>query len=91
MIVKLLRYALLFLLPFIVYGIWLGIARRRARGHENEPNWRDAPFLWLSAAGLVLILFSLFALGFFQGVEKGGTYVPSRLINGELVPGGVQR
>ena len=37
MIVKLLRYALLFLLPFIIYGIWLTIARRRARGHENEP------------------------------------------------------
>lgn len=90
MIVNLLRYALLFLLPFIIYGIWLAIARHRARGHENEPNWKDAPFLWLSATGLVLILFGLFALGLFQGIDKGGTYVPSRLINGELVPGGVR-
>lgn len=91
MIVKLLRYALLFLLPFIVYGIWIAIARRRARGHENEPNWSDAPFLWLSVTGLVLVLASLFTLGLFQGVEKGGTYVPPRVIDGEVVPGEVRR
>ena len=91
MIVKLLRYGLLFLLPFIVYGIWLAIARRRARGHENEPNWTDAPFLWLSTAGLVLVLASLFVLGLYQGVEKGGTYVPPQAIDGVLVPGEVRR
>ncbi len=90
MIAKFLRYGLLFLLPFVVYGIWLAIARRRARCHENEPGWRDAPLLWLSVAGVALVLGSLFALGLMQGQEKGGTYVPSRIIDGELVLGEVR-
>ena len=51
---KLLRLALLFLAPFILYGGWLAIARRRAKGHP--PGWNDAPLMWLSTAGLVLVI-----------------------------------
>lgn len=86
-----LRYVLLFLLPFFLYGLWVIVARQRAHGHENDPNWTDWPFLFLSVAGFGLALISLFALGLTQGEEKSGTYIPPRVIDGEIRPGEVRR
>ena len=89
--IRLLRYALLFLLPFILYGIWMLIARRRARGHEHEPNWSDAPLVWLTAAGVALMLGALFTTAMLTGVPKGGVYVPPHVQDGQVVPGQVVR
>ncbi len=86
MIGQVLRYGLLFLLPFIVYGLWLVIARRRARGHENEPGWRDAPLVWLTAAGLGLVLVGFAFAAIYDGGDADCTYVPSRMVDGQLVP-----
>jgi len=91
MIMKLLRYLVLFFLPFLIYGIWIAIARWRSRGHENEPNWNDAPFIWLSIIGLLLVLGSLIFLGISQGEKFGGTYIPPKVIDGEVIPGKIQR
>ena len=83
--VKLLRLALLFLAPFILYGGWLMIARRRAKSHP--PGWNDAPLMWLSTAGLVLVIGGLIWTAVLSGEDRDGTYVPARVINGELIPG----
>jgi len=83
--IKLFRLALLFLAPFILYGGWLMIARRRAKGHP--PGWNDAPLVWLSTAGLVLVIAGLFWTAVQSGEDRDGTYVPARVIDGELVPG----
>ena len=91
MIAQLVRYLVLFFLPFLAYGAWLVIARRRSAAHRSEPGWSDAPLLWLTVAGFVLVLAGLAVLGLNQGDEPGGTYVPSRIENGEIVPGEVQR
>ena len=91
MIGQVLRYALLFLLPFVVYGAWLAVARYRARGHEHEPNWEDVPFLLLSVAGLALVIVALFTLALFQGEETGGTYIPPRVQDGVVAPGEIRR
>ncbi|MBM3507187.1 MAG: hypothetical protein FJX64_05600 [Alphaproteobacteria bacterium] len=86
MIGKLLRYAILFLLPFAVYAGWLAVARRRLRGHENEPGWRDAPLVWLTAAGLGLVLLGFIVAAIFDGFDADCTYIPSRMVDGQLVP-----
>ncbi len=86
MIVRAARYVLLFLLPFVAYAIWLAIARRRLRGHENEPGWRDAPLVWLTAAGLVLVLGGFVVAAIYDGADAGCAYVPSRMVDGQLIP-----
>ncbi len=86
MIGQVLRYAILFLLPFIVYGLWLAIARRRAQRHENEPGWRDAPLVWLTAAGLGLVLLGFAVAALVDGGAADCRYIPSRIVDGQLVP-----
>jgi hypothetical protein len=85
-IFNLARYALLFLLPFIGYAIWLAVARRRMRGHENEPGWRDAPLVWLTAAGLGLVLIGFLTAALLDGGRPDCRYVPSRMVDGQIVP-----
>lgn len=86
-----LRYALLFLLPFLLYGAWLAVARYRAQGHRNDPNWEDVPLLRLSVAGLALVIVGLFSLALFQGEDTGGTYIPPRVQDGVVAPGEIRR
>ena len=90
MALKILRLVLLFLAPFLAYAIWLAVARRRARAHAGDPSWTDAPLLWLTAAGLVLVIASFVATALLSGEEAGGTYIPPRVIDGELVPAEVR-
>jgi hypothetical protein len=82
---KLLRLGLLFIAPFVVYGGWLAIARRRAKDHP--PGWDDAPLIWLSTSGLALVIGGLIWTAVLSGEDRDGTYVPARFIDGELVPG----
>ncbi len=89
MIGNTLRYLLLFLLPFILYGGWLLLARRRACGHENDPTWRDAPLIWLTSAGMVLVLVGFVAAAIFDGSDRDCPYVPSHIVDGRIVPGQV--
>ena len=85
MVLKILRLALLFLAPFILYGGWLYIARRRAKSHG--PNWQDAPLMWLTISGLVLMIGGLVTMAVISGEDPDGAYVPARVIDGEIVPG----
>ncbi|PTW54974.1 hypothetical protein C8N35_11314 [Breoghania corrubedonensis] len=74
---------LLFLLPFIAYGVWLMIVRRSA----SAENWRDAPMLWLSLIGGVIVIVSLVMLASFEDDNADATYTPMQYENGKLVPG----
>ena len=88
MIGALLRYALLFLLPFVLYGAWVAVARRRAQSHP--PGWQDWPLLSLTGAGVALMLVGMFTAAFLQGEERGGVYDPARIEAGQIVPGEVR-
>ena len=90
MALKILRIALLFLAPFVAYALWLAVARRRARAHAGDASWSDAPLLWLTAAGLVLVIAGFVFTALISGEEAGGTYIPPRIIDGELVPAEVR-
>ncbi|WP_321338979.1 DUF6111 family protein [Breoghania sp.] len=76
-------HALLFLLPFIAYAIWLAVVRRSA----SAENWRDAPLLWLTMAGGLVVIASLVMLASFDDKNADATYTPMQFKDGQLVPG----
>lgn len=74
----------MFLLPFIVYGFYLYFTRIDPLKREG---WEGSPVYWLAIGGLVLTIGSFFAIAMFTGAGPGGTYVPARFEDGQLVPG----
>ena len=83
MLRKILQYVPFFL-PFIGYGIYVIVARVTGR----DATWRGAPWLWLTAAGLILTALSLLAFWALEPrVGIGGDYVPPRFEGGRVQPG----
>ena len=74
--------ALLFLLPFAAYALFLVIVRR------NPLAWSSwsAHTSWLAIAGLIFIIVSLLIAG-LTAERQTGAYVPAHMENGVLVPG----
>jgi len=75
---------LLFLLPFIAYGLW----RRIVHGERSgRLVFEEAPAVILLAAGVVLASVGLFFLASYdrQSVER--RYVPPAYKNGAIQPG----
>ena len=76
------------LLPTALYLAWLWLSRRLGR----VGSWRAAavPWLWLLAAGALLLIsvLTLVTVGF--GTAERGLYVPPRLVNGQIIPGHVE-
>ncbi|MFD1704150.1 DUF6111 family protein [Methylopila henanensis] len=81
---RILFQALLFLAPFIAYGIWLHFA---GHGWRAPERWRGVPLAWLVAAGVALTVGSLFAVGLTSGGSTKALYVPAHMKDGVFVPG----
>ncbi|MET0528377.1 DUF6111 family protein [Microvirga sp. P5_D2] len=75
----------LFLLPFVLFGIYLVIRRRNALVWSS---WSDQS-VWLTIAGLVMVILSLVATGLLTERETGA-FVPTHIENGRVVPGHFQ-
>lgn len=88
MIFKVLKYAIPLLLPFVLYFLWAFLERRRTAAGGGRT--KDAPWMWLTTAGLALLVVSLFATGLLSGSEPGGAYVPPHVEDGRVVPGRVE-
>ncbi len=86
MLKKILLHALFFAAPFAAYALWLFIDRRIAKSRRagTALAWRDAPWTWLTIAGLVLMVASLVVLGQTTG-ELPGEYVPPRVEDGKVI------
>lgn len=91
MLKKILLLVLFFAAPFAVYALWLYIDRRIAKTPRGgaQLTWRDAPWTWLTIAGLVLMIASLVVLGQSSG-EPPGEYIPPRVVDGKVVEGEVR-
>jgi hypothetical protein len=74
----------IFLIPFVLYAVFL-IASRSAMLHRA--SWPLHVVGRLSVAALVLVIVSLLLLVHYSGAPPGSTYVPAHLENGRLVPG----
>ena len=86
MLRKLLTIALPLLLPFLLYWAYLSLARRRTGVAGVPPRWQEAPWIWIGAAGVALMIASLAVFGMSGGVKPGTRLVPPTLIDGEIVP-----
>jgi hypothetical protein len=76
---------LFFSLPFLLYAaylIWI-------KGTAPQTVWHDAPFLWLFAAGVGLLIIAMVTLVQFSGGDREGTYHPPVLEDGVIKPGSI--
>lgn len=80
MIRKLLTVVLPLVLPFLIYGIYLLLAQRKARlaGEGKLPRWQDAPWTWIIFAGAVLLAATLMTVRLTGGIEPGTKVEPPR-------------
>lgn len=79
-----------FLLPTIVFVLWVIFSQRH--DHEQSPVERisGGPWFWLLVSGFVLFSAGLGYLA-MEGEEPGGTYEAPRLEDGKIVPGRIVR
>lgn len=67
---------LLFLLPFIGWGLWLWTGRRHSQ-----------PLLWGTLAAMLVMVLAAAWLELTQAVPPDLTYVPPQMRDGQIVPG----
>ncbi len=81
----------LVLAPAIIFMIYMIVARKvRLSKSDTARMLRELPWLRLLAIGVLLMAASLIAFSLSTGDERGGTYVPPHLEDGEVVPGKVE-
>ncbi|MBI3505273.1 MAG: hypothetical protein HY059_10550 [Proteobacteria bacterium] len=89
----LLEILLPLVLPVALYAAWMAMEKRRAEklGHGEAPTWAEAPWVWLSAAGLVLVgVVTVGAVLIQETDTPRGVYVAPRMgEGGAVVPGHV--
>lgn len=74
---------LLFLLPTVVYALF--VAATRTDAHKGILE--EAPLFWLLAIGSLLVVVVLAAFGSNTGGVPGQAYEPPSMKNGEIQPG----
>lgn len=75
----------LFLSPFLLFGIYLYLRRRNPLTREA---W-DGHVPWLVLAGLIVAILGL-VIGGLTAQRHSGAYVPAHIEDGRLVPGRFQ-
>ncbi len=84
-------HILILFAPTALYITYLLLTRKLqlSRG-QLAATLRDLPWLRLIGSGLVLTAASLVALSMITGSDPEGTYVPPRIVDGEVVPAEVR-
>jgi hypothetical protein len=87
-------------LPTVLYLLWMRLAQwlpwRSLPGSPegSQPGeavrWAALPWVWLAAAGALLLTLMLFIVTVHFGTAEPGTYVPPRWENGRIVPGHIE-
>jgi hypothetical protein len=78
--------ALLFLLPFAAYALWLVTARRPV----GPSAWETRTIAWLALSGAVLMIAVLLLFIHFDRAPPGGVYVPAHMENGRIIEGHIE-
>jgi hypothetical protein len=75
---------LLFLLPFVLYGLYWRFSAKAGERSTTHP-WN-----YLLISGLVLVAAILVFWGVTEGAGQQGIYVPAHVENGRVIPGQVE-
>lgn len=73
----------LFLVPFVLFAIYLLMRRRNP---ASVDAWTSGAVGGLALAGLALAALAIFVFGLFEP-RPLGAYIPAHIENGQLVPG----
>jgi len=75
----------LFLMPFVLYGVYLYVTRA---GILEVKAWPATRLVWLGIAAFLLVIGSFVVFAQFSGAPIGASYTPAHLDeNGKFVPG----
>jgi hypothetical protein len=74
----------IFLIPFVVYALFLVASRSDLL---TRSSWPVIVVGRLLLGSLLLVVLSLILLAQFTGAPPHSTYVPAHLENGKLIPG----
>jgi hypothetical protein len=74
----------IFLIPFVVYALFLVASRSDLL---TRSSWPVIVVGRLLLGSLLLVVLSLILLAQFSGAPPHSTYVPAHLENGKLIPG----
>lgn len=86
MIRAILENILLFLLPTIVYVIYVTATRDDSR----KGVLHEAPLAWLMFAGTALVLIVLASFSSENGGKPGQSYIPPSMKDGRIEPGQIK-
>ncbi|MBI3703343.1 MAG: hypothetical protein HY244_05705 [Rhizobiales bacterium] len=75
---------ILFLMPFVLYGVFLWATKA---GVMHPDSWPLSRIAWLVIAALVLMVGSFVYFANYSGAPVGTTYVPAHMEDGKFVPG----
>jgi Family of unknown function (DUF6111) len=84
MIRPVLSELLLFLLPFVLYAVFLWATRA---GVMDPERWPLSRLITLAILSFVLVIGSFLYFANYTGAPPGSTYVPAHIENGKFVPG----
>ncbi|WP_366555560.1 hypothetical protein [Aquibaculum sediminis] len=92
MLKKLLTVVLPLIAPFLVWWLYLLLARYGARkaNEPDPPGWTRAPWLAMLISAVVLLAASLFWFHAHRGGEAWSDYQAPRLEDGEIVPSHIE-
>jgi hypothetical protein len=74
------------LLPSGLYLAWIWLIGV-PRGDGGAVSWTTIPWVWLAAAGALLLAIVLFVVTVGFGTTTQGIYVAPQWLNGRIVPG----
>jgi hypothetical protein len=74
----------IFLIPFVVYAVFLVATRS---GVFDQASWPASLVAKLVLGSLLLVVVSFLFLAEFSGAPPESTYTPAHMENGHLVPG----
>jgi hypothetical protein len=75
---------ILFLLPFVLFAVFLWATKA---GVMDLQSWPIRHVMMLAIIALVLVLGSFAYFANFSGAPLGTTYIPAHMENGKFVPG----
>jgi len=81
----------LLMAPAVLFMMYLVIARKvRLSKSDTAKMLRELPWPWLLGIGIALMAASLIVLSMSSGEDKAGTYVPTHMEDGKVVPAKVE-
>ena len=82
--------------PTALYLAWLWYTNYSPWGSQTESQtgeavrWAGLPWVWLAAAGALLLALVLLVVTVHFDTSQSGVYVPPRTQNGRIIPGHVE-